>query len=59
MAFAFFTGWRVRSEVLPLTWAQVDEREQIVRLEVGTTKNREGRTFPYGVLPELSKVLTA
>ena len=59
MAFAYLTGWRVRSEVLPLTWAQVDEQAQIVRLEVGTTKNHEGRTFPYGALPELRRLLTA
>jgi integrase len=59
MTFAFLTGWRVRSEVLPLTWAQVDTDAQIIRLEVGTTKNDEGRTFPYGVLPELAAVLRA
>jgi integrase len=43
--FAFITGWRLRSEVLPLRWTQVDFRAGIVRLEVGTTKNGEGRTF--------------
>jgi integrase len=43
--FAYITGWRLRSEVLPLTWAQVDFTAGIVRLEVGATKNREGRTF--------------
>jgi integrase len=59
MTFAFLTGWRVRSEVLPITWAQVDARAETVRLEVGTTKNSEGRTFPYGVLPELAAVLAA
>lgn len=57
MTFAFLTGWRVPSEVLPLTWAQVDEQRQIVRLDAGTTKNSEGRTFPYGALPELDTVL--
>jgi integrase len=29
----------------------------VVRLEVGTTKNREGRTFPFSVLPELEAML--
>ena len=43
--FAYLTGWRLRSEVLPLRWRQVDFTAGIVRLEVGTTKNREGRTF--------------
>jgi integrase len=45
--FAFLTGWRLRSEVLPLTWAQVDWKGRQVRLEPGTTKNDEGRTFPF------------
>jgi integrase len=59
MVFAYYTGWRVRSEVLPLTWAQVDTQAQTVRLDPGTTKNDEGRTFPYGALPELQKLMTA
>lgn len=54
--FASITGWRIASEVLPLTWAQVDftarlspdqQTPGVVRLEVGTTKNREGRSFPF------------
>jgi integrase len=45
--FYWLTGWR-RTEVLNLTWEQVDFRAQVVRLEVGTTKNKEGRTFPFG-----------
>jgi integrase len=36
------TGWRV-SEITGLTWTQVDLKEGIVRLEVGETKNDEGR----------------
>ncbi len=55
--FAYHTGWRIPSEVLPLTWAQVDFRGGIVRLEPGTTKNREGRTFP--MFPELRALLEA
>jgi integrase len=45
--FAFYTGWRIPSEVLPLTWPQVDRRRKVVRLEPGSTKNRKGRTLPY------------
>jgi integrase len=41
--FAYQVGWRIRSEVLPLTWVQVDLEEGTVRLEVGSTKNTEGR----------------
>ena len=43
--FAYMTGWRTPSEVLPLEWRQVDFAEGEVRLDVGTTKNREGRVF--------------
>jgi len=44
--FASITGWRIKSEVLPLQWRQVDFKAGTVRLEPGTTKNKEGRTFP-------------
>jgi integrase len=43
--FAFITGWRFKSEVLPLTADRVDLRAGIVRLDPGTTKNNEGRSF--------------
>jgi site-specific recombinase XerD len=57
MRFAYHTGWRVQSEVLPLTWRQVDLQAGIVRLEPGTTKNDEGREFPFDALPQLKAVL--
>ncbi len=56
-SFAYITGWRIPSEVQPLTWAQVDFKGGVVRLEPGTTKNREGRTFP--MFPELRVLLEA
>jgi integrase len=40
MIFAHLTGWRVRSEVVSLTWSNVDFKAGTVRLEPGTTKNR-------------------
>jgi integrase len=43
--FAAMTGWRT-SEVLTLEWRQVDFEGGSVRLDAGTTKNGEGRTFP-------------
>ena len=55
--FAFLSGWRVPSEVLRLQWSQVDFQAGIVRLEPGTTKNDEGRTLPFAVLPELAQLL--
>jgi integrase len=45
VTFAYITGWRVGSEVLPLEWRRVDMAAGIVRLEDGTTKNGEGRIF--------------
>ncbi len=43
ITFAYKTGWRL-SEISTLTWNQVDINQGIVRLEVGETKNNEGRT---------------
>jgi integrase len=57
MTFAYLTGWRVQSEVMPLTWSQVDFEHGTIRLEVGTTKNDEARIFPFALLPELSALL--
>jgi len=51
MRFAYFTGWRIRSEILPLTWDRVDP--VVVRLEPGSTKNDSGREFPYAHTPPL------
>jgi integrase len=57
VTFAYVTGWRVPSEVLTLTWPQVDFAEGEVRLEPGTTKNKAGRTFPFALLPSLGDLL--
>jgi integrase len=55
--FAWITGWRTPSEILPLEWRQVDFRAGEVRLDAGTTKNGEGRVFPFTVA--LRQVLEA
>lgn len=55
ITFAYVTGWRITSEVLPLEWRQVDLVGGVVRLDPGTTKNREGRVFP--LTPELRTLL--
>jgi integrase len=44
--FAYITGWRIASEVLPLEWRHVDFKGGEVRLDPGSTKNRAGRVFP-------------
>ncbi len=46
VTLAYLTGWRLTSEVLPLEWRQVDWTRRVVRLDPGTTRNRDGRTFP-------------
>jgi integrase len=48
----YYTGWRVYSEVLPLTWDQIDLDAGTVRLYRGTTKNKEGRVI---ALPQVLK----
>jgi len=45
VTFACITGWRMGSEILCLPWRQVDFKAGTVRLEPGTTKTGEGRTF--------------
>ncbi|MFQ5946732.1 MAG: tyrosine-type recombinase/integrase [Anaerolineae bacterium] len=55
VTFAYITGWRVHSEILPLLWRQVDFKTDTIRLEPGTTKNRDGRTFM--MTPELRATL--
>jgi len=60
----YYTGWR-KSEILGLMWAQVDFTHGIMRLEptstsAGTsTKNNEGRTFPFGEVAALAGALRA
>ncbi len=57
MTFAFLTGWRVRSEILPLKWKDVDIRHGVVTLPPGSTKNKKGRVFPF--TKELRSLLEA
>ncbi len=45
--FASITGWRTPSEILTLEWRHVDMKAGEVRLDPGTTKNDDGRVFPF------------
>jgi integrase len=47
LAVAYITGWRVKSELLPMEWRQVDFKARVLRLEPNTTKNGLGREFPF------------
>jgi integrase len=55
--FAYITGWRTPSEILTLEWRLVDLKAGEVRLDPGTTKNDDGRVFPF--TSELRRVLEA
>jgi integrase len=57
IVFAAITGWRMKSEVLPLTWRQVDFGAGTVSLAIHTTKSGEPRVFPFGVVPRLAALL--
>jgi len=43
---AFFTGWRVRSELLTRQWRHIDLDAGWLRLEPNESKNGEGRVYP-------------
>lgn len=44
--FLYITGWR-KGEALNLKWKDVNFNTELISLEVGTTKNKEGRVFPF------------
>jgi integrase len=53
---AYHVGCR-RGELLKVKWAQVDLVAKRIRLEPGTTKNKEGRTLPiYGEMIERLRI---
>ena len=54
--YLYLTGWRV-GEVRPLPWRQIDFQAKVVRLEPGSTKNNEGRTFPFADYAPLAELL--
>jgi len=54
--FVHLTGWRI-GEARGLTWRNVDFAAGTVRLDPGTTKNDEGRAFPFAAMPRLKELL--
>jgi integrase len=56
ITIAYTYGWRMQSEVLPLTMSQIDLASGTIRLEPGTTKNGEAR-IAY-LTPELSTLVS-
>ena len=45
MELAYHSGWRCRSEILPLAWRNLDFDTGTIRLDVGSTKNKDGRVI--------------
>lgn len=58
LMLGYYSGWR-RSEITDLQWRQVDLQAGIVRLDPGTTKNKDGRLFPFKHLPDVDKMFRA
>ena len=54
MTCGYLTGWRVRSELCPLTWERVDLKGGTMRIE--RSKNDSARVFPINADPELAEV---
>ncbi len=54
--FGCLTGWR-RGQILGLLWSEIDDRERVIRLGPGKSKNGDGVSFPFGELPELERLL--
>ena len=46
VTFAFHTGWRIRSEVLRLTWEQVDLEAGTVRLSASSVQHCPCKRLP-------------
>jgi integrase len=57
VTLVYYTGWRINSELLPLEWHQVDRAAGVIRLEPGTTKNRDGRVFKYAEVEEVKAAI--
>ncbi len=47
----------MKREMLDLQWKQIDGESNTIRLAIGTTKSKRGRTFPFGSYPALKSLL--
>ena len=54
---AIVTAWRLASEILTLQWRNIDRQRRIITID--TSKNGEGRVYPYGPHPELVRIIEA
>jgi integrase len=49
---AYYTGWRVKREILSREWAHVDRDQQTIRIDAEDTKDGKARIFAYGPFPD-------
>ena len=54
--FGYLTSWR-KHEVFGLQWKNVEWDAEVMNLDVGATKSRHGRVFPFGAYPALRDLL--
>jgi integrase len=57
LVFAYYTGMRP-GEILTIRWEQVDLIAGEIRLEMGETKNKEGRIVPLHMSDELFQTIS-
>jgi len=57
MRVAYMTGWRAPSEILTRQRHHLDLNAGVLRLDPNEAKNKEGRVFPFAVLPELRTLI--
>lgn len=58
--FAYYSGWRVRSEVLWLRWDQhVNWDRGIVTITAREDKNAQSKIFPFDILPDFAALMQA
>jgi len=58
LTVAYYSGWRVRSELLTRQIKHVNLREGTLRLDAGETKNGEARLLVFKGLPEVEAAIT-
>lgn len=56
---AYYSGWRVKSDILTRTWAMVDRVHKIIRIDAAETKNNKARAFVYAAYPDLDAAIEA
>jgi integrase len=49
---AYYTGWRIRREILSREWAHVDRDHRTIRIDAEDTKDGRARIFAYGPFPD-------